>query len=84
MLCLSKFEHGSSNRIHCTSDKTARANFKRCFIPEEKCRISLCVDFSNPNKFIYNKVYNKTTTNTGCVLTLLVLIAFPLVLLLLF
>ena len=39
---------------------------------------------SNPNKFIYNKVYNKTTTNTGCVLTLLVLIAFPLVLLLLF
>ena len=39
---------------------------------------------TNPHKFIYNKVYNRTTTNTGCVLTLLVLIAFPLVLLLLF
>jgi hypothetical protein len=39
---------------------------------------------SNPHKFIYNKVYNKTTTNTGCVLTLLVLITFPLLLLLLF
>jgi hypothetical protein len=39
---------------------------------------------TNPNKFIYNKVYNKTTTNTGCVLTLLVLIAFPLLLVLLF
>jgi hypothetical protein len=33
---------------------------------------------TNPHKFIYNKVYNKTTTNTGCVLTLLVIIAFPL------
>jgi hypothetical protein len=39
---------------------------------------------TNPHKFIYNKVYNKTTTNTGCMLTLFVLIAFPLVLLLLF
>lgn len=39
---------------------------------------------TNPHKFIYNKVYNKTTTKTGCVLTLLVLIAFPLLLLLLF
>ena len=39
---------------------------------------------SNPHKFIYNKVYNKTTTNTGCMLTLFVLIAFPLVLLLMF
>jgi hypothetical protein len=38
---------------------------------------------TNPHKFIYNKVYNKTTTNTGCVLTLLVIIAFPLVLMLL-
>ena len=39
---------------------------------------------TNPHKFIYNKVYNKTTTNTSCMLTLLVLIAFPLVLLLMF
>jgi hypothetical protein len=39
---------------------------------------------TNPHKFIYNKVYNKTTTNTGCMLTLFVLIAFPLVLLLMF
>ena len=39
---------------------------------------------TNPHKFIYNKVYNKTTTNTGCMLTLLVIIAFPLVLLLMF
>ena len=33
---------------------------------------------TNPHKFIYNKVYNKTTTGTGCMLTLLVLIAIPL------
>jgi hypothetical protein len=41
---------------------------------------------TNPNKFLYNKVYNKTTTGSGCMLTLLVLIAIPLglVLLLLF
>ncbi len=39
---------------------------------------------TNPHKFIYNKVYNKTTTNTDCMLTLFVLIAFPLVLLLMF
>ena len=37
---------------------------------------------TNPHKFIYNKVYNKTST--GCMLTLMVLIAIPLVLLLLF
>ena len=33
---------------------------------------------TNPHKFIYNKVYNKTTTGTGCMLTLLVFIAIPL------
>jgi len=33
---------------------------------------------NNPKKFLYNKVYNKTTTGTGCMLTLLVLIAMPL------
>lgn len=33
---------------------------------------------TNPKKFVYNKVYNKTTTGTGCMLTLLVLIAMPL------
>jgi hypothetical protein len=32
---------------------------------------------TNPKKFVYNKVYNKTTTGVGCVLTLLVLIAIP-------
>ena len=32
---------------------------------------------TNPHKFIYNKVYNKTTTNTGCMLTYLVLITIP-------
>jgi hypothetical protein len=33
---------------------------------------------TNPHKFIYNKVYNKTTTGNGCMITLLVLIAIPL------
>jgi hypothetical protein len=33
---------------------------------------------TNPKKFVYNKVYNKTTVSSGCVLTLLVLIAIPL------
>ena len=33
---------------------------------------------TNPKKFVYNKVYNKTTTGSGCMLTLLVLIAIPL------
>ena len=33
---------------------------------------------TNPKKFVYNKVYNKTTTGTGCMLTLVVLIAIPL------
>ena len=32
---------------------------------------------TNPHKFIYNKVYDKTTVGSGCVLTLLVLIAIP-------
>lgn len=32
---------------------------------------------TNPKKFVYNKVYNKTTTGTGCMLTLVVLIAIP-------
>ena len=32
---------------------------------------------TNPKKFVYNKVYNKTTTGTGCMLTLIVLIAIP-------
>jgi hypothetical protein len=32
---------------------------------------------TNPHKFIYNKVYNKTTTGSGCMLTFLVLIAIP-------
>jgi hypothetical protein len=36
---------------------------------------------TNPNKFIYNKVYNKTSR--GCVVTLFVFAAIPLVLLLL-
>ena len=33
---------------------------------------------TNPKKFIYNKVYNKTSVGSGCMLTLLVLIAIPL------
>jgi hypothetical protein len=33
---------------------------------------------TNPHKFIYNKVYTKTTTGIGCMLTLLVFIAIPL------
>ena len=37
---------------------------------------------TNPHKFVYNKIYNKTTTGSGCMLTLLVIIAFPLLLLL--
>lgn len=32
---------------------------------------------TNPKKFVYNKVYNKTTIGSGCMLTLLVLIAIP-------
>ena len=39
---------------------------------------------TNPKKFVYNKVYNKTTTGTGCMLTLLVLMAIPLGLFLFF
>ena len=38
---------------------------------------------TNPKKFVYNKVYNKTTVGSGCMLTLLVLIAVPLGILLL-
>ena len=38
---------------------------------------------TNPKKFVYNKVYNKTTVGSGCMLTLLVLIAIPLELFLL-
>lgn len=33
---------------------------------------------TNPKKFVYNKAYNKTTVGSGCMLTLLVLIAIPL------
>ncbi len=33
---------------------------------------------TNPKKFVYNKVYNKTTVGSGCMLTLLILIAIPL------
>jgi hypothetical protein len=33
---------------------------------------------TNPKKFVYNKVYNKTTVGSGCMITLLVLIAIPL------
>lgn len=33
---------------------------------------------TNPKKIFYNKVYNKTTVGSGCMLTLLVLIAIPL------
>lgn len=32
---------------------------------------------TNPKKFVYNKIYNKTTVGSGCMLTLLVLIALP-------
>ena len=32
---------------------------------------------TNPHKFVYNKIYNKTTVGSGCMLTLLVLIAIP-------
>ncbi len=32
---------------------------------------------TNPKKFVYNKVYNKTNTGTGCMLTMVVLIAIP-------
>ena len=30
-----------------------------------------------PHKFFYNKVYNKTTAGTGCILVFLVLIPIP-------
>ena len=33
---------------------------------------------TNPKKFVYNKIYNKTTVGSGCMFTLLVLIAIPL------
>ena len=33
---------------------------------------------TNPKKFVYNKVYNKTTVGSGCMLTLLGFIAIPL------
>jgi hypothetical protein len=33
---------------------------------------------TNPHKFVYNKVYNKTTVGSGCMLTVLVLIAISL------
>jgi hypothetical protein len=33
---------------------------------------------TNPKKFVYNKIYNKTTVGSGCILTLLVLTAIPL------
>jgi hypothetical protein len=33
---------------------------------------------TNPKKFVYNKVYNKTTVGSGCMVTLLVFIAIPL------
>lgn len=33
---------------------------------------------TNPKKFVYNKVYNKTTVGSSCMLTLLVLIIIPL------
>lgn len=33
---------------------------------------------TNPKKFVYNKIYNKTTVGSGCMLTLLVLIAIHL------
>jgi hypothetical protein len=39
---------------------------------------------TNPKKFVYNKIYNKTTFGSGCMLTLLVLIAIPLGLVCLF
>ena len=32
---------------------------------------------TNPKKFVYNKVYNKTTVGSGCMLFLFVLIALP-------
>lgn len=63
----------------------ARTSVKR--IVQNKLRLKAPRGYgwiTNPHKFIYNKVYNKTTTNTGCMLTLFVLIAFPLVLLLMF
>lgn len=31
---------------------------------------------TNPKKAMYNKVYNKTTTNSGCVILLFILIFF--------
>ena len=34
---------------------------------------------TNPKKFVYNKVYNKTTVGSGCMFTLLVFIAIPIV-----
>jgi hypothetical protein len=33
---------------------------------------------TNPKKFVYNKVYNKTAVGSGCIFTLLVLITIPL------
>jgi hypothetical protein len=33
---------------------------------------------TNPKKFVYNKVYNKTTVGSGCMISLFVLIALPL------
>ena len=36
-----------------------------------------CGWITNPHKFVYNKIYNKTTVGSGCMLTLLVLIVIP-------
>ena len=56
MPCLSRLEQGSSKSMQATSDKIANANFKRCFIPEEKYLISLFADDSNPSKEIISEV----------------------------
>jgi hypothetical protein len=57
----------------------ARTSVKR--IVQNKLGLKAPRDYgwiTNPKKFVYNKVYNKTSVGTGCMLTLFVLIAIPL------
>ena len=57
----------------------ARTSVKRIVQNELGLKAPRCYGWvTNPHKFVYNKVYTKTTIGSGCMLTLLVLIAIPL------
>jgi hypothetical protein len=57
----------------------ARTSIKRIFQNELGLKAPRGYGWiTNPKKFVYNKVYNKTTVGSGCMVTLLVFIAIPL------